>query len=329
MKILLLSLAGLVLAITLWDAFITVFSSNGAGPLSRWWGRGVWNTLLAVHRRWRMHRALSVVGPGILVLNILLWYVLIGVALLLAVAAVPDSVVNSTTRAPVDLSKKIHFVTTTISSLGYGDLVPSGFPWTMLSTTGTLLATVIVTTSLSYVLAVLGAAVERRSLANSVFSMGVEVPDVVETAQLHDPMQSLKPYLLDLAGKIDQQAFKHLAYPVLKFFHTADATDSPARAVLLLGDALFVLGNLPPGRRPPAGVLKVLESSIANYARTARAGMMHPPEPRQAPEHLLAAASRLGACRDAPDALHAQLEAYLPTRSLLVAVCREDGWFEH
>ena len=56
---LLVILAVFVLLLTLWDVFITVFSTQGAGPLSYRWGKWIWAGLLHVHRRRPIHRVLS------------------------------------------------------------------------------------------------------------------------------------------------------------------------------------------------------------------------------------------------------------------------------
>lgn len=90
----------------------------------------------------------------------------------MVLAAHPGSVIDSTTKAPANAIEILYFTSATISSLGYGEWVPSGPPWTFISTLATLAATIVVTVSLSYVLSVVSAAVERRGLAAGIFAMG-------------------------------------------------------------------------------------------------------------------------------------------------------------
>jgi hypothetical protein len=99
----------ILVALTLWDVFITVFSSSGAGPLTRFWSQRVWNGLLFIHRRWPLHRLLSLTGLLILLGSILLWYALLGLGVLLAFAASPESVINTNTGTSVDLLGKLYF----------------------------------------------------------------------------------------------------------------------------------------------------------------------------------------------------------------------------
>jgi hypothetical protein len=315
----------ILVALTLWDVFITVFSSSGAGPLTRFWSQRVWNGLLFIHRRWPLHRLLSLIGPLILLGSILLWYALLGLGVFLAFAASPDSVINTNTGTPVDLLGKLYFVSNTISSLGYGDLVPSSFPWTLVSTVATLAATVVLTVSLSYVLSVLSAAIERKKLAQGIFGLGRTVVEIIERARLSEAEDSLKNYVLSLSSETDHQALKHLAYPILKFFHAKRADLSPARALLLLADTFFILGIVPEEHRPPVGVQQLVESSISNYAEFASTRLVPLPSPGHYPEHLLDAARLFGV--EEAVFKHA-FEAYLPRRNRLVALCREDGWNE-
>lgn len=325
MTILLTFLSIILAVVVLWDQFVTVFSTSGAGPLTRFGMRHVWRGLLAIHRRRRMHRVLAFVGPCLLLLSIVLWYLLFGFAVFLAFAAHTGSVIDGTTDAPATNLETLYFVNTTISSLGYGDWVPSGSPWTFVGTLATLAATIVLTVSLSYVLSVISAAIQRRTLASGIFAMGTNVTEVIDHVRLDDPQASLKNYLLSLSSTIDSVALQHLAYPVLKYFHSSRVDLSPARAVLLLSDTLFVLNVS--DREVPPGVIRVVRSSIDNFARYSRA--------ETGPSQGLVAESfpdflqQLTAKEGVPaDVVTAEFESYVDLRSRLVALTAEDGWLQ-
>jgi hypothetical protein len=324
-----LAIASVVmLLILLSDMFITVFSGNGAGPLSKAWYQMIWRGLLAIHERRPIHRLLSLAGPFMLIASILLWFSMLGGALFLALAALPGSVVNNLTGEPANLLETAYFVSTTVTSLGYGDQVPSGFPWTMASTISTLGGTIIITISLSYVLAVLAAAIERRKLAQGIFGLGETAPEMAEHAKLHDPHQSLKFHVLSLTSEIDHQALKNLAYPILKYFHSPRAGLSLTRAILLLSDTFFVLGILPEGKRPPAGLLHIVDNSIARYVELGKTRLASRGTHQPQPAHLIETARALGATSGANEGLEIALTNYLPRRDLLIEICLEDGWHE-
>jgi len=318
--------AGIIILAVLFDVFVTVFSTSGAGPLTDSWTRLLWRALLAIHRHRPIHKVLAFTGPFMLLASIVVWYVLIGSGFLVIFAAHPASVIDSTTGLPVGLVQKLYFTNTTISSLGYGGMVPSHFPWTLLATTSTFIATLVLTVSISYVISVIGAAIERKELAHGIFGLGETLSDIIDSSRLDEPQSSLQTYITGIANTIDSHAVKHLAYPILKYFHTPQANSSPARAILLFSDAFFVLGLRPSDKRPPLGVQRLVESSIRNYAHITQT-VISPQVPDQQPDRLMENAHESGIAEDA--ALKERLDAYLPLRRRLLALCYEDGWHEH
>lgn len=318
-------LAGILILVALADVLVTVFSTSGAGPLTDAWTRSLWRLLLFVHRRRRIHGVLALTGPFMLLGSIILWYLLVGLALFLVFLAHPLSVMDSSTGAPVDWTQKLYFVNATISSLGYGDMVPAGRPWTLIATSGTFLATLVLTVSISYVISVVAAGIERKRLAQAIFGLGGRPCDIIEAAGLRLPQTSLQDYNTGIATTIDAHTLKHLAYPILKYFHTPQAQASPVRAILLLSDTFFIDGLRPPDQRPPAGVQRLVENSIRNYAEVTR-GVLRARVPRQTPAQLIAAARHYGVA-ESPD-FETRLAAYLPLRRRLLALCYEDGWSE-
>lgn len=326
MQSMLILTAALLAAVTLWDVFITLFSPAGAGPLTRLWTRPLWSCLLWFHERRRIHWLLSLVGPFMLLASIVLWYVLLGLSLLLALAGYAGSVVDGTTNEPAGLIEKLYFVTTTISSLGYGDLIPR-FPWTLISTTATLAATIILTIALSYVLSVLGAAIDRRTLAKEIFGLGTTSLQIIERSRLHDPRDSLKNYMLSITSQIDEQACKQLAYPILKYFHSVDPEADPARALLVLADSFFLLDSLTDERQPPVGISQLVWSSIGNYAQMRHVSIVSVPDSNVAcPRTLIENASQLGIPTDHSERFRQAWEEYCRLRVLLVTLCQEEGW---
>lgn len=320
----LLSLAAFLLAaVILWDQFVTVFSTSGAGPLTRFGMRHVWRGLLWMHERRRMHRLLAFAGPFLLLLSIVLWYVLFGLAVFMFFVAHYGSVVDGTTQKPANTFEVLYFVNATVSSLGYGDWVPSGFPWTLVATFATLIATIVLTVSLSYVLSVVSAAIQRRALASGIMAVGTSVAEVIEHARLNDPQASLKNYLLGLSSSIDSVALQHLAYPVLKYFHSSRAELSPARAVLLLSDALFTMSVT--HKEMPAGVLSVLRSSIDNFAQYSGQSTESVRSSESCPAFLRQLCTEEGI---SVDVVNEEFKAYSHQRARLLALAHEDGWLE-
>lgn len=88
-----------IIVVTVWDAFITIFSNRGAGPATGLWMRGVWRMLLYVHGRVPIHKILALAGPLMLVSGILFWYLGLAAGACLAFAARIGSVIHSDSGA--------------------------------------------------------------------------------------------------------------------------------------------------------------------------------------------------------------------------------------
>ena len=169
----------LLLALVWWDSFVTVFSMDGAGPVTNFWTRVLWKGLLTLHERISCHWLLSMAGPLILVLTILVWCFAHAVAWTMIFISRPGSVVDDARGLVATPMETLYFVGTTVSSLGYGDFTPAAPPWTWLSNVACFSATIILTVSLSYVLAVLSAALEKHVLAQSVFGLGKDIESFI------------------------------------------------------------------------------------------------------------------------------------------------------
>lgn len=310
----------------IYDVFITVLSLGGAGPLTRFWTRFVWQGLLAVHQRKRMHRLLSLIGPSMLLGSIVVWYLMLFLAGYLIFASRVDAVVNNTTGEPADLLQKVYFVGSTVSGLGYGDLVPNGAPWTFISSAATFWGTVVLTLSLSYVLSVLAAAIERRALAQSIFGVGSDIQSFLDNARLGEPEASLRTHILSIVSQLDRHAHKHLSYPILHFFHAPRRELSTSRAVLLLADTCFMLSHvMPPEKRPSQGLLHLLDGSIDSFVEHgSRQVDTNRPNDGDV-DALRATALELNAEIESAQ-LEQALLAYQVRRSQLIAACRQDGW---
>ena len=133
----------------------------------------------------------------------------------------------------------------------------------------------------------------------------------------------MKNYLLDLSSTIDLQGLRHLAFPVLKYFHATQAELSPARGLLLLGDTVFLLGLDRYGSFK--GITAVLRSSLDNFLQFSRAGNVTEGSSESERRRLSSVAARLD-FEINESQFAAAFEEYLPMRRRLLALCDEDGW---
>lgn len=309
------------------DVFVTVFSTNGAGPLTGRWTAMFWRLVMVLHRRRPVHRALSFIGPFLLIATVCLWYVMLNVSLVLLLSSELGAAKHSTDGSPLTLTETVYFVGATLSTVGYGDLLPSGSPWTFVSNLYAFLTTIILTSALSFLISVVRAAVERKAVAQSIFGLGHTPSALVDCVRLHED-QALVPQLVTICGQLDSCAFQHLAYPILTYFHSPIWSRSPARAVLALADAHFIYAHvLPEVHRPSPGLLHLIDSSIITYAdvaATRTTSISEDDEPSTG--ELIDAVEDLDIPKRPRQAWDDELEEYGKRRRWLLAMCDEDGW---
>ncbi|WP_166830829.1 ion channel [Thalassoroseus pseudoceratinae] len=331
MSVLIYGIAGALILLVVWDAFITVLSTSGGGPLTNWWTQNIWGALLRIHRRRSIHGILGLTGPAMLIGVILLWYLLLSAGWYLIFAVHRDSVISNSTGAATDLMQKFYFIGTTLSSVGYGDYVPSTFPWTLISNLASLTATLVITTALSYFLPVLSAGIERKQTAEAIFGVGQCTDEFIEAAWVGRSRGTLDNYILNsVLSRVDQLSHRHLAYPILHFFHSPSPDKSTSRAILLLSDSIFLVGkgtNIED--RPPASLLRLAERTIDNYVDLTDSGVASPEDGNsdEFPDSLSLEVLKNHDLKVVSDKeFQAATAEYLPKRKRLIMLCDMDGW---
>lgn len=315
-----------VLAVTVVDVFLTILGGHSAGSVTKCWSALVWRAMLAAHERRPAHHALNLAGPFIVVLTVVLWYLGLILGAWLILAAHPGSVVSNSTRAPADLIQVFYFVPGTVSGLGYGDLVPSRWPWTALATTVSLAGAIVLTSSLSYIISVVGAAIRRRTYALSVHGLGEAPTTIIPRLRLEDPRESMRDYMTTITSSLTEVAEQQLTYPVLRYFHTVRQEASPAVATLVLADTAYLLAHLPPALRPGPGLSALLESAITGFADAKHVRHTSSRDTRERTDTMIQHAQSLGLDTSDGSSFTTELDEYLERRDHLVAACRDDGW---
>ena len=278
----LLALAGILLiAFTLFDALWTTIAPHGAGPLSKRMARGWWGISLWIHRRIGAHGLLAFAGPALLVVAFLVWVSGLWAGWLLLFSAEPGAVVGSTSQEPASLFGRIYYVGFVLFTLGTGDYVPVGGTWEVLSAIASLSGLFVVTLAITYILSVVSAVAAKRQLAGGIHSLGDTPADFVLRAWDGGGFNGLDQHLPALASALEHHAQRHLAYPVLHYFHATSQRAALGPAVAVLDEALLLLAEgvdrtvrpapaiLAPTRRTVAGFLNTLGDSFIKPATTA------------------------------------------------------------
>ncbi len=210
-----------------------------------------------------------------------MWIFSVLLGYLLLFSADPMAVIDSSTGAPADLVARFYFTGSTLFTLGIGDFAPGADVWRMVTVIATLNGMFLVTLAITYLLPVVSAAAHKHQLGAAVSNLGDSALDVVARAWDGKGFDGLSGYLVQLTPMIDLHAQRHLAYPVLHYFHGAGRRTAVAPGLAALHDALLILSSaVAPGHRPAAitiepaqraldGLLSMLRSDyIAEVADT-------------------------------------------------------------
>ncbi|MDG5778695.1 potassium channel family protein [Haloarculaceae archaeon H-GB2-1] len=270
MKVLYLGL-GIVLLVggivdILWT---TLWVDGSAGPLSSRMTTGVWRGIRRVSSR--QSRLLSLSGPLLLVLSLLLWVGLVWLGWTLVFAAETDAIVNTRTNAPVGWAQRFYYVGYTMFTMGNGDFYPPTAGWQIATAVTTASGMLFVTLSVSYVLSVLEAVSVKRSFASGVTGLGGWSEVLVRSSWDADAesFRGLETALDRLTSQLDTLGEQHDSYPILHYYHSERGQQSSAVAVAILDEALTIFHEgIPDDQGPNEAILKSARASTTTYLQT-------------------------------------------------------------
>lgn len=322
---------GLIVVVAV-DAFMTILLLSGGGFLTKFWMSKVWGGALMIHRRRPIHGFLQVLGPLMTISTVILWYVLILLGWSLIFISGTNSVMVNTDSLPTDIMQRIYFTGTTLSGVGYGDLVPTEAPWTILANLSAFTTTFIITTSLSYLLPVVSAALERRQMAEEIHSIGKSAPEIIEHSWTRDNGELMNDYWMAVIATLGKHANKHLVYPVLHYFHSPEAHGASSLAILRMADAMFLIEQVEDARGsnlPPPVFHRILRAALEAFASIKGRKMNDDFELGVGKEHEILnrdVLTNLGFVPVGEDEFDRALEEYKPLRAKLANSCLMDGW---
>ena len=324
----LLGVAGAALvALALLDALWTALWVDGsAGPTTGRLTTWIWKGALRIVGRQR-HRALSVLGPAVLVITVLQWILLLWAGWVLLFAADADSLERSSGTGTPGWSGRIWYVGYTMYTVGNGDYVPATGVWQVVSGLVALTGMSLVTLAITYLLSVVSAVVGKRAFASQVSGLGRTAEEFVLSGWNGHDLHPLDRQLTDLSSQLSRLTEQYLSYPVLQYYHAASPDKSPVKAVAVLDEALLLMrSGVVPEQRPDPAALKTAASSVGTFLEdTLEAASIDPaPEPPPLPqlgglrEHGLRTVDDVAFDRAVADQAR--------RRRTMLGLVRGDGW---
>src|SRR5205814_4602377 len=119
------------------------------------------------------------------------WLLMVLVGWTLVFEGAPHAVVELQTRHPADFVSRVYFVGAMMFTSGTSEYAPGGRVWQIAAMIVSASGLFVVTLSITYLLAVLGAIVEKRALASAIWDMGATPEGLIDRAWAGDHFSPL------------------------------------------------------------------------------------------------------------------------------------------
>lgn len=318
--------AGLLILGTADLAWTTLAPSGGGGPVTARAAHWLWEAVRPSDPSRVNHRVLRFTGIGIVIVTLGTWMALVWAGWALVVHGTGDAVVEATTGAPASTVERLYFAGTTLSTLGPGDFVAGTPGWRIVSAVMSMSGLGFATLAITYLVPVIGAVTQRRTLALSIDALGSDPHDVVERACVEGSFEGFERYLPSLLPELTRLGQQHLAYPILHYMHEMSVEACGPVKIAVLDEALTLLTHgLDPDHRPRRQAIEPVREAISSVLSTLTTAYIDtageaPPPPSLEPLR------RHGLPVVGDDAFHETLREHASRRRALLAFVQDDGW---
>ena len=285
MSLLFILIGSALVVLTFLDALsTTLWIDNSAGPISSRLALWSWRATLALVGSDR-HRMLSLMGPFVLSLIVILWVAMLWLGWTLIFSGDVQSILHSSTNEPADWPARFYFVGYLLFTAGLGDYVPNGGIWQFLAVLTNLAGLLLATLAITYILSIISAVVQKRAFASQVCGLGRSAAEIVASGWNGQDLRDLDLPLSALGTQLAQISEQYRAYPVLQYYHPGRPERSPVVAVARLEDALTLIRfGVPAEHRPSRAVLRSARASVQSFVDALPPAFVHaapeaPPDP--------------------------------------------------
>lgn len=316
----------LIVAIVMIDVFWSTLSTNGAGPISDEVTSLIWRIFRMIHRRRQSHNLLKLSSVIILVMVFGMWILLLWTGWTVIFISSADAVLVQETQEPAAIRERIYFVGMTLFTLGTGDLVAGGSGWRLMMSIAAFNGLLFTTLVITYLLPVVSAAVDRRQLALSIWGLGESAEQILVNGWNDGSFQQLEDQLHAISMLLLLHAERHLAYPVLQYFHASDPRADLSPRIATLDDATSLLEFCvsPDARLTPSSVRSMRQALDCYFRRVAKQHIYRADEPPPLPDFDRLRKAEIPLCDD--ETMRAGFLQNEDRRRLSYGLLRGDAW---
>jgi hypothetical protein len=325
--------AAIVLAV-LYDLGATTISLSAVrGPVSGRVSAAVW--AIGNRSRSKRRRLQRITGPLLLVSILIGWFVALTVGWTLVFSA--DGALTSTAEPDQQTSQvrwidALFFVFGRLVGTGSSNLEPDEAGWSTAVALLTLSGVILLTLVIAWILPVVAAVVQKRALASKISAIGGTPEGIVCQSWTGRDLGDLNLHLLPMIGELTVLAQRHLAYPVIHYFHSSADRTAMGPRLAALDEALTLiaaagLDDVERGTGLDVSVTRPLRQAISDYLSVLEYVFIQPADDAPGlPSHRRLV--ELGVVDD--EAMHhdlAELADELGSRrALLRGYVEHDGW---
>lgn len=330
----LIALGGAIVLGVLYDVGATTISLSAVrGPVSGRLSALVW--VLGNRSRSRRRRLQRITGPLLLVTILIGWFVGLTAGWTLVFSA--DGALTSTATPEQQTSRvrwidALFFVFGRLVGTGSSNLEPDEAAWSTALALLTLSGVILLTLVIAWILPVVAAVVQKRALASKISALGGSPQGIICQSWNGRDFGDLHLHLLPMIGELTILAQRHLAYPVIHYFHSSDERTAIGPRLAALDEAITLIaaGHLDDAERETGldvSATRPLRQAISDYLSTLEYVFIQPSSTvpdLPAFDRLVAEGMVDG------DTVHAELaeraEAIETRRALLRGYVEHDGW---
>jgi hypothetical protein len=169
----------------------------------------------------------------------------------------------------------VWYVAYTMFTVGNGDFYPNGAIWQFFSSLIGIGGMLLITLSVTYILQVVSAVVNKRAFASQVTSISKNAEGFLKEQWNGEGFGAIELQMQSLSTQLATLTEQHLAYPILNYYHAAKFENSLAVAIAIYDDALtLIAAGVKKDYHPPTTILTSGRQTINRFLHTLQAAFI-------------------------------------------------------
>ena len=302
----------------------TLWVDGNSAPFTARFTSYTWRFLRKISGN-KNHKFLSLSGPIILTLTVVTWITFILIGWTIIFYAAPDALVPKD-KTPVDFTDAFWFAGYTMFTVGNGDFSPQTDFWQVISSIVAISGMLMVTLSVTYILQIVSAVVNKRSFANTVIGIGQTPEEFVIKQWTGDGFGAFELQLNSLNQQLSQLTDQHLAYPILNYYHAEKYENSMGVAVAVFDEALSIVEKGVQEKYHPAlTILSTGRKTVSSFIDSLQSAFIHPSKDvPDAPDYQKLKEQNIPMISES--AFKTEIEKISSRRKSLAGMVENDAW---